>query len=177
MDVLRDSFSDKDRHIIGRLESTLLAIDDNHSVLERKAQHNFLTISAAATAIIAIGAASSLLSVPHVSNTDLINAQKVALVVFGSSHLGVSLAFLFVHAPRKRSVKHLDPTKEKVEEWLGKDSSAYLKQAMSTYISLCQRDDKWIPWKGWAVLLSTIGAGVGVIAAWVYFLTRFLLGQ
>ena len=175
MDVPPDSFSDKDKHIIGRLESTLASIDDNHSVLERKAQHNFLTISAAATAIIAIGSGSYLLSSQSSVSQELISMQRCALQAFGLSHLSVSLLFLFVHAPRKRSVKFLDPTKEKVEEWLGKDSSAYLHQAMSTYISLCQRDDKTIHWKGRAVLLSTLGTGFGVIAAWAYFLTRFLL--
>lgn len=171
-------FSDKEKHIIARVESTLSSIDENHNVLERKAQHNFVTISAAATAVIALNIAPHLLNLESISsNADLAALQKCALLVFGLSHLGVTLLFLFVHIPRKRAVKFLDPKPGTVEGWLNLDSDSYLTQMLSTYVNLCQKDDKSIPWKGKAVWLSTIATGIGMVAAWAHFLVRFVLAQ
>ncbi len=135
MTKTRTPFNGQENNMLQILNLALADIENHHSTLERKLQHNLTFMSSIA--------AAELVAHLHFLRVDeLPHNLKVLALLFSAIYLaivGLSLSALW---PQSRGSLPFAPTWDKIKKWWGNDSVKYRLDLLSAYAEIWEENQE-----------------------------------
>ena len=147
MTKTRTPFNGQENNMFQILNLALAEIENHHSTLERKLQHNLTYMSSIAAAELV--AHLHLFRVGEIPHNLKVLALLFAAIYFAIA--GLSLSALW---PQSRGSLPFEPTWDKIRKWWANDSVKYRTDLLSAYAEIWDENQGLLDTKVWKTQLS-----------------------